>query len=138
MREDMSVLLENTKWPLAVRSSSMLEDSSHQPFAGVYATHMLANDHPDLEVRLRRLLEAIKLVYASTYHRGAKAYVTGTPSTIEDERMAVVVQELVGDEVNGRFYPLISGAARSRNHYPVEPLLAEDGIAAICLSLIHI
>jgi hypothetical protein len=96
---------------------------------------MLGNDHPDLEVRLRRLLEAIKLVYASTYHRGAKAYVAATPSTIEDERMAVVIQDLIGDEINGRFYPMISGAARSRNHYPVEPLIAEDGIAAICIGL---
>jgi len=129
------VMLQQTKWPLAIRSSSLLEDSSHQPFAGVYATYMLANDHPDLDVRLRRLLEAIKLVYASTYHRGAKAYVAATPSTIEDERMAVVIQDLVGDEVNGRFYPMISGAARSRNHYPIEPLIAEDGIAAICIGL---
>ena len=131
----ISVMLQQTKWPLAIRSSSLLEDSSHQPFAGVYATYMLANDHPDLEVRLRRLLEAIKLVYASTYYRGAKAYVAATPSTIEDERMAVVIQDLVGDEVNGRFYPMISGAARSHNHYPVEPLIAEDGIAAICIGL---
>ena len=133
--EKISVMLQQTKWPLAIRSSSLLEDSSHQPFAGVYATYMLANDHPDLEVRLRRLLEAIKLVYASTYYRGAKAYVAATPSTIEDERMAVVIQDLVGDEVNGRFYPMISGAARSHNHYPVEPLVAEDGIAAICIGL---
>ncbi len=132
---EISVMLQQTRWPLAIRSSSLLEDSSHQPFAGVYATYMLANDHPDLEVRLRRLLEAIKLVYASTYHRGAKAYVAATPSTIEDERMAVVIQDLVGDEVNGRFYPIISGAARSRNHYPIEPLVAEDGIAAICIGL---
>jgi len=132
---EISVMLQQTKWPLAIRSSSLLEDSSHQPFAGVYATYMLANDHPDLDVRLRRLLEAIKLVYASTYHRGAKAYVAATPSTIEDERMAVVIQDLVGDEVNGRFYPMISGAARSRNHYPIEPLIAEDGIAAICIGL---
>ena len=133
--EEISVMLQQTKWPLAIRSSSLLEDSSHQPFAGVYATYMLANDHPDLEVRLRRLLEAIKLVYASTYHRGAKAYVAATPSTVEDERMAVVIQDLIGDEINGRFYPMISGAARSRNHYPVEPLVAEDGIAAICIGL---
>ena len=133
--EEISVMLQQTKWPLAIRSSSLLEDSSHQPFAGVYATYMLANDHPELEVRLRRLLEAIKLVYASTYHRGAKAYVAATPSTIEDERMAVVIQDLIGDEINGRFYPMISGAARSRNHYPVEPLIAEDGIAAICIGL---
>ena len=135
MEKKISVMLQQTKWPLAVRSSSLLEDSSHQPFAGVYATYMLANDHPDPVVRLKRVLEAIKLVYASTYYRRAKAYVAATPSTIEDERMAVVIQDLVGDEVNGRFYPTISGAARSRNHYPVEPILAEDGIAAICIGL---
>jgi len=133
--EEFSKLIEGIDWPLAVRSSSLLEDSSHQPFAGVYSTYMLANDHPESEVRLRRLLEAVKLVYASTYHRAAKAYVAATPSTIEDERMAVVIQELIGDEINGRFYPVISGAARSHNHYPVEPLLPEDGIAAICIGL---
>ena len=133
--DEFSKMIEDIDWPLAVRSSSLLEDSSHQPFAGVYSTHMLANDHPESKVRLRRLLEAVKLVYASTYHSAAKAYVAATPSTIEDERMAVVIQELIGDEVNGRFYPKISGAARSHNHYPVEPLLPEDGIAAICIGL---
>ena len=132
---EFSEMIEGIDWPLAVRSSSLLEDSSHQPFAGVYATYMLANDHPEYGIRLSRLLEAVKLVYASTYHRAAKAYVSATPSTIEDERMAVVIQELIGDEVNGRFYPIISGAARSHNHYPVEPLLPEDGIAAICIGL---
>ena len=133
--DEFSKLIEGIDWPLAVRSSSLLEDSSHQPFAGVYSTYMLANDHPDSGTRLSRLLEAVKLVYASTYHRAAKSYVSATPSTIEDERMAVVIQELIGDEVNGRFYPIISGAARSHNHYPVEPLLPEDGIAAICIGL---
>jgi len=133
--DEFSKLIEGIDWPLAVRSSSLLEDSSHQPFAGVYSTYMLANDHPDSGTRLSRLLGAVKLVYASTYHRAAKAYVSATPSTIEDERMAVVIQELIGDEVNGRFYPIISGAARSHNHYPVEPLLPEDGIAAICIGL---
>ena len=128
-------VLENTEWPIAVRSSSLLEDSSHQPFAGVYATYMLANDHSDLEVRLRRLLEAIKLVYASIFHRGAKAYVTATANTIEDERMAVVIQEVIGREVSGRYYPDISGSARSRNHYPVDPLRMEDGLAAVCIGL---
>ena len=132
---EIRAMLENSEWPLAVRSSSLLEDSSHQPFAGVYATYMLANDHPDLEVRLRRLLEAIKLVYASIFHRGAKKYVTATANTIEDEKMAVVIQEVVGREVSGRFYPDISGAARSRNHYPVEPLRMEDGLAAVCIGL---
>lgn len=128
-------MLENMEWPVAVRSSSLLEDSSHQPFAGVYATYMLANDHSDLEVRLRRLLEAIKLVYASIFHRGSKVYVTATANIIEDERMAVVIQEVIGREISGRYYPDISGSARSRNHYPVEPLRMEDGLAAVCIGL---
>ena len=98
-------MLDKTKWPIAVRSSSLLEDSSHQPFAGVYATYMIGNDHPELDVRMKRLLQAIKLVYASIFHSSAKAYVTATTNNIEDERMAVVIQEVVGRESNGRFYP---------------------------------
>jgi len=133
--EEIRSMLLNTEWPVAVRSSSLLEDSSHQPFAGVYATYMLANDHPDIEVRLRRLLQAIKLVYASIFHKGAKAYVSATANNIEDERMAVVIQEVVGKEVSGRFYPDISGAARSRNYYPIDPLTMEDGLAAVCIGL---
>ena len=135
VRDELLAIVSRLKWPLAVRSSSLLEDASHQPFAGVYSTHMLANDHQNLDIRLERLEEAIKLVYASTYHKSSKAYVSATPSNIEDERMAVVIQELVGREVNGRFYPHISGAARSRNHYPIAPLKAEDGIAAVCIGL---
>ena len=128
-------ILDSNPWPIAVRSSSLLEDSSHQPFAGVYATYMLANDHPDDNVRLSRLLQAIKLVYASIFHKNAKNYITATANKIEDERMAVVIQEVVGRETMGRFYPDISGAARSRNHYPVEPLQMEDGLAAVCIGL---
>ncbi len=128
-------ILQSNPWPVAVRSSSLLEDSSHQPFAGVYATYMLANDHPDIEIRLSRLLQAIKLVYASIFHKNAKNYITATANKIEDERMAVVIQEVVGRKTSGRFYPDISGAARSRNHYPVEPLRMEDGLAAVCIGL---
>ena len=133
--DEIKDMLGNTPWPVAVRSSSLLEDSSHQPFAGVYATYMLANDHPDLEVRLDRLLQAIKLVYASIFHKNAKSYITATANKIEDERMAVVIQEVIGRETAGRFYPDISGAARSRNHYPVDPLRMEDGLAAVCIGL---
>tara|TARA_Y100000588_G_scaffold116726_1_gene127793 strand:- start:14689 stop:17598 length:2910 start_codon:yes stop_codon:yes gene_type:complete len=133
--EEIREMLDKTSWPVAVRSSSLLEDSSHQPFAGVYATYMLANDHSDLDVRLRRLLQAIKLVYASIFHKNAKDYITATASNIEDERMAVVVQEVIGRKTSGRFYPDISGAARSRNHYPVDPLKMEDGLAAVCIGL---
>lgn len=129
----MRSMLEEVTWPLAVRSSSQLEDASHQPFAGVYSTYLIANDNPSLDVRMDELSEAIRLVYASTYFRDAKSYVDATPNSIEDERMAVVVQELVGTEHNQRFYPVISGVARSHNHYPVEPLKPEDGIAALAL-----
>ena len=135
VEEELTAMLGHMTRPLAIRSSSLLEDASHQPFAGVYATHMIANDHSKLDVRLARLKEAIKLVFASTYHKGAKAYVAATPSSIQDERMAVVIQEIVGREVNGRYYPYIAGAARSRNHYPVSPLIGEDGIAAVCIGL---
>ena len=131
----MRSMLDVVTWPLAVRSSSLLEDSSHQPFAGVYSTYMIANDNPDMDIRVDDLCRAIKLVYASTYYKAAKAYVTATPNSIEDERMAVVVQELVGTEHNKRFYPMISGVGRSQNHYPVEPLKSEDGIAALALGL---
>ena len=133
--DEIRDMLDKTKWPIAVRSSSLLEDSSHQPFAGVYATYMIGNDHPELDVRMKRLLQAIKLVYASIFHSSATAYVSATTNNIEDERMAVVIQEVVGRESNGRFYPDISGAARSRNHYPVDPLKMEDGLAAVCIGL---
>ncbi|MCS5531592.1 MAG: DUF5752 family protein, partial [Candidatus Poseidoniales archaeon] len=86
VRDELLAIVSRLKWPLAIRSSSLLEDASHQPFAGVYSTHMLANDHQNLDIRLRRLEEAIKLVYASTYHKSSKAYVSATPSNIEDER----------------------------------------------------
>ena len=131
----LSRILEIVDWPLAVRSSSLLEDSLHQPFAGVYETHFLPNDHPDDKVRTKQLADAVKLVFASTYSRKAKAYVAATPNSIEEERMAVVIQELVGSQHQGLFYPLISGVARSRNHYPVAPMKAEDGVAAIALGL---
>ncbi len=133
--EGIRNILGSFKTPIAVRSSSLLEDSSFQPFAGVYSTFMLANDHEDIEVRLDRLLQAIKLVYASIFHRGAKSYVTATANKIEDERMAVVIQEVIGRESSGRFYPDIAGTARSVNHYPIDPLKMEDGIAAVCIGL---
>ena len=88
--------LEAVHYPLAVRSSSLLEDSQYQPFSGVYETFMLANQHPDIEVRLEQLLEAIKLVYASTFSQHAKAYVRATPYRLEEEKMAVLLQQVVG------------------------------------------
>ena len=131
--ETVKNMLEFVTWPLAVRSSSQLEDASHQPFAGVYSTYLLANNHPNIKYRIKQIIQAIKLVYASTFYKTAKEYVKATPNSIEDERMAVVIQELVGTHQGGRFYPVLSGVARSHNHYPVEPLKAEDGLAAIAL-----
>ena len=127
--------LEKMRSPLAVRSSSLLEDSQYQPFSGVYETFMLANHDADLQVRLEQLMEAIKLVYASTFSRHAKAYVRATPYRLEEEKMAVLIQEVVGARYGERYYPDFSGVVRSRNFYPVAPVTVRDGFAAVALGL---
>ncbi|RKZ11698.1 hypothetical protein DRQ32_05350 [bacterium] len=132
---DLEAFLEHIAYPLAVRSSSLLEDSTAQPFAGIYSTYMLPNNHTDLGVRLAQLARAIKLVYASTFSRAAKAYAESTASRIEDEKMAVILQQLVGSTHSGRFYPHMSGVARSHNFYPIAPMRGEDGIAVVALGL---
>jgi len=134
-RRDLAALLERVSGPLAVRSSSLLEDSRYQPFSGVYETLMLGNDHPFLEVRLDRLIRAVKRVYASIFSRHAKAYIRATPYRLEEEKMAVIVQKVVGAAHGPRFYPDFAGIARSHNFYPTPPLAAEDGIAAVALGL---
>ena len=133
--DSLLAFLEAVHYPLAVRSSSLLEDSQYQPFSGVYETFMLANRHPDIEVRLQQLLEAIKLVYASTFSQHAKAYVRATPYRLEEEKMAVLLQQVVGARHGSRFYPDFSGVVRSRNFYPVEPVTVADGFAAVALGL---
>jgi len=133
--ESLRVLLSEIRYPLAVRSSSLLEDSQYQPFTGVYETFMLGNHQPDLDVRLERIMEAIKRVYASTFSQHAKAYVRATPYRLEEEKMAVILQQVVGAEHSGRFYPEFSGVVRSHNFYPVPPMNCEDGIAAVALGL---
>ncbi len=132
---DLSVLLEAVRAPLAVRSSSLLEDSQYQPFTGVYETFMLPNNHPDLRERMLQLVTAIKRVYASTFSQHAKAYLRATPFRLEEEKMAIVIQKVVGAPHGPRFYPDFSGVARSHNFYPTAPLAAEDGIAAVALGL---
>jgi len=127
--------LEKMHCPLAVRSSSLLEDSQYQPFSGVYETFMLANQNADLEVRLDQLMEGIKRVYASTFSRHAKAYVRATPYRLEEEKMGVLIQQVVGAGYNGRYYPDFSGVVRSRNFYPVAPVTVRDGFAAVALGL---
>src|SRR5271167_3437422 len=133
--ENLLAFLEEVRYPLAVRSSSLLEDSQYQPFSGVYETFMLGNQNPDIQVRLEQLLEAIKLVYASTFSQHAKAYVRATPYRLEEEKMAVLLQQVVGATHGNRLYPDFSGVVRSRNFYPHPPMRVEDGFAAVALGL---
>jgi hypothetical protein len=133
--DDLKTFVEQVKYPLAVRSSSLLEDSQHQPFAGVYETYMLSNNHPDPKLRLQHLCDAIKLVYASTFYRASKAYIAATPNRIEEEKMGVVIQEIAGLLHGDAFYPTFAGVARSRNFYPLGDAAPEDGVVAVALGL---
>jgi CheY-like chemotaxis protein len=135
LRDDLLAFLAEVKYPLAVRSSSLLEDSQYQPFTGVYETFMLANQHPRIHVRIERLTESIQRIYASTFSQHAKAYVRATPYRTEEEKMAVILQQVVGGMHGERFYPDFSGVVRSRNFYPVSPMASEDGIAAVALGM---
>jgi hypothetical protein len=135
LMEDLRAYLAEARYPVAVRSSSLLEDSQYQPFTGVYETFMLGNQQEDDRFRLNQLGEAIKLVYASTFSRHAKAYVRATSFRLEEEKMAVILQQVVGSFFGSRFYPDFSGVARSRNFYPVPPMKFEDGVAAVALGL---
>ncbi len=122
--------------PLAVRSSSLLEDSQYQPFTGVYETFMLGNQQADVAARFNELCEAIKRVYASTFSQHAKAYVRATPYRLEEEKMAVILQQVVGTAHGTRFYPDFSGVVRSHNFYPIAAHdVLDDGIAAVALGL---
>ncbi|MCG6962838.1 MAG: histidine kinase [Acidobacteria bacterium] len=134
-RAELASLLTVERGPLAVRSSSILEDSLYQPFAGVYVTVMLPNNHPSLDIRLAQLLEAIKVVYASTYQRAARDYLKSTPHRVEEERMAVLIQRLVGSRRGPHFYPTFSGVASSYNFYPFRDMKPEDGVALVALGL---
>jgi CheY-like chemotaxis protein len=135
LRAALADFLRTIRVPLAVRSSSLLEDSQYQPFTGVYDTFMLANHDAELNTRLEELYEAIKRVYASTFTQHAKRYIHATPFRLEEEKMAVMIQELVGAAHGPRFYPDFSGVVRSRNFYPAEPMQPNDGIAAVALGL---
>ncbi|MFT5316264.1 MAG: hypothetical protein ACI9UK_002109, partial [Candidatus Krumholzibacteriia bacterium] len=132
---DLEAFLDQVRYPLAVRSSSLLEDSQFQPFAGVYATYMLANSHPDLAVRLAQLIDAIKLVYASTYSHAAKSYIEASNNRIEEEKMAVIIQQMVGQRYGQYDYPHFSGAANSANFYPAHGMEPKDGVVVVALGL---
>ncbi len=131
--EQLRAFLEKVKYPLSVRSSSLLEDAHFQPFAGIYKTYMIPNNHPDFNVRLHHLVTAIKLVYASTYYESAKSYSRTISIRPQEEAMAVIIQQLVGQEHGEFLYPTIGGVAQSYNFYPVGPMMPEDGIASIAL-----
>lgn len=132
--EDFMSLFEVVDRPLAIRSSSLLEDSHYQPFAGIYSTYMIP--HVEDKYRMLKLLsDAIKSVYASVFYRDSKAYMTATSNVIDQEKMAVIIQEVVGEETNGYYFPSFSGVGRSLNYYPINDEQPEDGVAEIAIGL---
>ena len=131
---DFFTFFEATNSPIAIRSSSLLEDSHYQPFAGIYSTYMIPHLDDKYEM-LRMLACAIKAVYASVYYKDSKAYMTATSNVIDQEKMAVILQEVVGKQHGDRFYPNMSGVLRSLNYYPIGDETAEEGIASLALGL---
>lgn len=125
--------LSKVNYPIAVRSSSLLEDSQYQPFAGMYSTFMLANNAKKEKIRLSQLCEAIKKIYASTFFQDPKSIMETTSSRQEEEKMAILIQELVGQRYSNRFYPTFSGVAQSINYYPVSYMKRDEGILFVAL-----
>lgn len=134
LNDDFLALFEAVHAPIAIRSSSLLEDSYYQPFAGIYSTYMIP-DLDDKEKRLKLINDAVKSVYASVFYGDSKAYMTATQNLIDQEKMGIVLQEVVGTRYGNRFYPTMSGVARSLNFYPIGHEKAEEGVANIALGL---
>ena len=132
--EDFFTFFDVVKSPIAIRSSSLLEDSHYQPFAGIYSTYMIPFMEDKYEM-LRMLSDAIKGVYASVFYKDSKAYMQATSNVIDQEKMAVILQEVVGTQYGDRYYPAISGVARSINYYPINDELAEEGTVSLALGL---
>jgi CheY-like chemotaxis protein len=133
--QDFSAFLSVSRsHPIAVRSSSKLEDSHYQPFAGIYSTYMIPR-HPDNKAMVKMISDAIKEVYASVFYRGSKAYMTATANVIDEEKMGIIIQEICGNRHGDIFYPTLSGVAQSINYYPIGSEKAEDGIAKIAFGL---
>lgn len=132
---DLRTLISKVKSPLAIRSSSMLEDALHEPFAGIYSTKMTPNNQGDTDTRFRKLAEAIKLVYASVFFNSAKDYMAATKHSIEEEKMAVIIQEVVGNKFNEKYYPELSGVARSYNFYSFSNAKPKDGVVNLAFGL---
>ncbi len=135
IRERLMSYLENVQKPLAVRSSGLFEDSLLQPFSGVYATYLIPNNHSDIAERFNQLETAIKLVYSSIFTESAQAYFDAIDYKIEEEKMAVIIQEVVGQNYHQKFYPSISGVAQSYNYYPVSYMKPEDGFSVAAVGL---
>ncbi|MCF8259160.1 MAG: PEP/pyruvate-binding domain-containing protein [Melioribacteraceae bacterium] len=132
---DLRTIITNTSTPLAIRSSSLLEDSLNEPFAGVYATKMIANHEASQDKRFQKFVEAIKFVYSSTFFKSALQYFEATKNDPRKEKMAIIIQEVIGTKRNKRFYPSISGVARSHNYYPFGRSKSEDGVVNLALGL---
>jgi CheY-like chemotaxis protein len=133
--EDLKAYLSRIKYPLAIRSSSLLEDAQFRAYAGLYRTYMLPNDNPELDTRLEHLISAIKLVYASTYFQDPKAFSKRIGHRTEEEKMAVIIQQLIGERYGDYFYPTMSGVAQSHNYYPFAKMKPEEGITTVALGL---
>ena len=132
---DLSKFLEHIHYPLAVRSSSLLEDAQFKSYAGLYHTYIVANDHEDHLCRFHQLLNAIKLVYASTYFRAPKMFTERVGNNTQNEKMAIIIQCAVGTSYDKFYYPAVSGVAQSRNYYPFAKVQTEDGMVNIALGL---
>jgi len=135
LENNLRQLLSLSKRPLAVRSSGLFEDMLMVPFSGVYDTYILPNNHPDNEVRFKQLSTAVKLIYASLFSKEARAYFEATNYNLEEERMAVIIQELAGNRHGDYFYPHISGVAQSYNYYPISYVKPDDGLCIAALGL---
>ena len=135
VEEELRAIVLRNQHPLAIRSSSLLEDTLYQPFAGIYATVMIPNSNPDPYLRYAELEQAIKYVYASTYLRGAKNYIEATGHRVEEEQMAVIIQEIAGKRFKHHYYPHYSGVARSFNYYPFGDAKQADGIVNLAVGL---
>jgi CheY-like chemotaxis protein len=133
LTSDLGAFLDQVRYPLAVRSSSLLEDAHYQPFSGLYKTYMIPNNDPDFVVRLRHLQTALKLVYASTYFKEPRTFSSSSAFKLRRESMAVMIQQLTGRNYGDYFYPALSGVARSQNYYPIGKVRPEDGVAKIAL-----
>lgn len=135
LEKELRIFIKLIEKPLAVRSSSLFEDSMSQPFSGIFGTYLLPNNHPDFDTRLRQLEDAIKLVFSSIYSKSARTYFEAISYKVEQEKMAIVIQEVVGNRFEDSFYPHISGTAQSFNFYPVAHMTPQDGFAVMAVGL---